>query len=146
MLLVTAIATAGCAGDSNRVTYESALPQFMCVACHEPLELVSSREALSEQATLRGFVDKGLPLSGIKSAMVQQYGPQVLAKPSASGFNLTLYVLPPVALLAGVLLLAYTLPKWRERSRKAAASPPQSAPPLDPEEQERLNTELDQFI
>jgi cytochrome c-type biogenesis protein CcmH/NrfF len=126
--------------------YESILPQFMCVACHEPLELVSSPEAISEQQTLRGFVNQGMTLSQIKSAMVAQYSVQVLAKPPASGFNLTVYVLPPVVVIAGLLLLAYTLPKWRRRSRLAAATELPSSDPLKPEEASRLDSELDQFI
>jgi cytochrome c-type biogenesis protein CcmH len=126
--------------------YESILPQFMCVACHEPLELVSSPEALSEQGYLRQLVSNGLTLGEIKSEMVGQYGEEVLAKPPASGFNLTVYVLPPVVVLAGLLLLAYTLPKWRRRSRLSAATELPSSDPLKPEEASRLDSELDQFI
>jgi cytochrome c-type biogenesis protein CcmH len=127
-------------------TFTSIESQFMCVACHEPLELVSSPEALSEKATLLGFVKKGMTLPQIKRAMVAQYSEQVLAVPPASGFNLMVYVLPPVVVIIGILLLIYTLPKWRRRSRQAAATKLQGSQPLDPDEASRLDSELDQFI
>lgn len=126
--------------------FESILPQFMCVACHEPLEMVQSEEANSEKAFLLSLVNKGLTLGEIKSEMVANYGENVLAKPPASGFNLIVYVLPPVVVLGGLLLLAYTLPKWRRRSREAAATALPSSDPLKPEEASRLDSELDQFI
>ena len=102
--------------------YSSALSQFMCVSCHEPLELVNSPQAISEKATMRGLLAKGLDMSQLKAAMVAQYGQEVLAQPPASGFNLTVCILPPAIFLGGLALLAYTLPKWRERSRRAAAT------------------------
>ena len=71
---------------------------------------------------MRGLLAKGLDMSQLKAAMVAQYGQEVLAQPPASGFNLTVYILPPAIFLGGLALLAYTLPKWRERSRRAAAT------------------------
>jgi hypothetical protein len=68
----------------------------------------------------------------------------VLARPPASGFNLTVYILPPLVFLGGLALLIYTLPKWRARSRRAAPLP--AAAPLKPEESERLDDDLARFI
>jgi cytochrome c-type biogenesis protein CcmH/NrfF len=78
--------------------------------------------------------------------MVNQYGVAVLAKPPAHGFNLTVYILPPVILIGGLLLLGFTLPKWRARSRLAAVTPLTGAGPLSDDETARLNSELDHFI
>ncbi|HEX3802758.1 MAG TPA: cytochrome c-type biogenesis protein CcmH [Solirubrobacteraceae bacterium] len=141
-------ATASVAGTAAAATpdYSAIVSQFMCVSCHEPLELVSSPQAISEKQTLQGFVSKGLTMPQIKAAMVAQYGPEVLARPPASGFNLTVYILPPVIFLAGLGLLAYTLPKWRARSRRAAATRLAAATPLAPDEAKRLDDELTDFI
>ena len=46
----------------------------------------------------------------------------MLGRPPAQGFNLTVYVLPPAILLLGLAILAITLPRWRRRSRAAAAA------------------------
>ena len=136
----TAIATTGA---DNLMSIES---QFICTSCHEPLELVSSPQALSEKQYLEGLVQKGLTMTEIKAGMVNQYGVAVLAKPPAHGFNLTVYILPPAVFLGGLALLAYTLPKWRRRSRLAAMTPMEGADPLTSEESERLDAELEKFI
>jgi cytochrome c-type biogenesis protein CcmH/NrfF len=142
-LSLTGAGTALAAGADNLMSVES---QFICTSCHEPLELVSSPQALSEKAYLEGLLQHGMSMSAVKAAMVSQYGIAVLAKPPASGFNLTVYILPPAVLLGGLALLAYTLPKWRRRSQLAALTPMEGADPLKPEESERLDAELENFI
>jgi cytochrome c-type biogenesis protein CcmH/NrfF len=148
--LVVAVAFAGpgalAAGAATDQSYTSVVPQFMCVACHEPLNQVDSLEALSEKVTLRHLIREGLSLGQIKSGMVAQYGPEVLARPAASGFNLTIYILPPAVLIGGLALLAYTLPKWRERSRRTAGSSLPAAAPLASDDAKRLDDELADFI
>ena len=124
--------------------YSDALSQFMCTSCHEPLELVNSPQAISEKQWMRHLLAEGLDMSQLKKAMVAQYGQQVLARPPASGFNLTVYVLPPALFLAGLALLAFTLPKWRERSRRATRLA--GAAPLATEDAKRLDDELEHFI
>jgi len=77
---------------------------------------------------------------------VTQYGPAVLGRPPANGFNLTVYVLPPALLIAGLILLAVVLPRWRRRgrARSAAASPP-APEQLNPLEARRLEDELSRW-
>jgi cytochrome c-type biogenesis protein CcmH/NrfF len=135
--------TAVAAGYDNLMSVES---QFICTTCHEPLELVSSPQALSEKGYLEGLLQRHLSMARVKSDMVSQYGVAVLAKPPAHGFNLTVYILPPAVLLGGLALLAYTLPKWRARSRLAAVTPMEGAEPLTSDESERLDAELGRFI
>lgn len=143
---LAAVAPAASAATPGPAQLPSIESQFMCVSCHEPLELVSSPQAQSEKAYIVSLLKKGENLSQIKTAMVAQYGPAVLARPPASGFNLTVYILPPVVLIAGLLLLAYTLPKWRRRSRLAAGTSAPVGPPLAPEQSERVNEELSRLI
>jgi len=141
-LTLTGAGTAVAAkGYDNLMSIES---QFICTSCHEPLELVSSPQALSEKQYLEGLVDRNLSMAQIKAGMVSQYGVAVLAKPPAHGFNLTVYILPPVILIGGLLLLAYTLPKWRARAR--AMAPLEGSQALTSEDSDRLNAELDRFV
>ena len=137
-------ATLAGTASAGAPSYSSALSQFMCTSCHEPLELVNSPQAISEKNWMRHLLAEGLDMSRLKAAMVAQYGQEVLAQPPASGFNLTVYVLPPALFLGGLALLAYTLPKWRERSRRAARLP--GAAPLQGEDAKRLDDELENFI
>jgi cytochrome c-type biogenesis protein CcmH/NrfF len=142
-LSLVAAGSAVAAGADNLMSVES---QFICTTCHEPLELVSSPQALSEKQYLEGLLQRHLTMAQVKNDMVSQYGVAVLAKPPARGFNLTVYILPPAVLLGGLALLAYTLPKWRARSRLAAVTPMEGADPLSSDESERLNAELKNFI
>lgn len=128
------------------VSFDSAVTQFMCVSCHEPLNQVESPQAISEKTTLRDLIKQGLSMAQIKRGMEAQYGSQVLAQPPASGFGLTVYILPPAILLGGLALLAYSLPRWRERSRRAAAIRLASAAPLGSDDARRLDDELERFI
>lgn len=145
-LLAAGPAVSGASAGAATGDYDSIVSQFMCVSCHEPLELVSSPQAISEKQYLQGLIAKGLDMADIKSAMVDQYGAQVLARPAASGFNLTVYILPPAIFLGGLALLAYTLPKWRARARRAAATPLPGAAPIPDADARRLDDELTDFI
>jgi cytochrome c-type biogenesis protein CcmH/NrfF len=69
----------------------------------------------------------------------------VLGRPPAHGFNLTVYVLPPAIFLAGVALLAFTLPRWRRRVRAKASRASPAGPSLSAAEQHRLDEELSRF-
>jgi cytochrome c-type biogenesis protein CcmH/NrfF len=120
--------------------------QYMCTSCHEPLPLAQSPQAQAEKQFLSGLVDQGLTASQIRAQMVANYGVAVLGQPPAHGFNLTVYILPPALVAIGLAGLLYTLPKWRARARRAAAEHPEGAPPLQPEEAERLNQDLARFI
>jgi cytochrome c-type biogenesis protein CcmH len=112
----------------------------MCVSCREPLAVAQSPQAYAERAYIRSLIAQGLTKPQIEQELVAQYGPAVLGKPPAHGFNLTVYVLPPAILVAGLVILALALPRWRRRSRARAAAT--AAPQLDPLESQRLDAEL----
>ena len=95
----------------------------MCIECHEALNVARSPESYSERAYLRSLIAQGLTAGQIKTQMVSAYGQAVLATPPASGFNLTIYILPPAIVLLGAAGLLFALPRWRRRSRAAAADP-----------------------
>lgn len=119
----------------------------MCVACHESLAVAQSPEAYSERAYIRGLINQGLDKQQIESQLVAQYGPSVLGRPPAHGFNLTVYILPPAILLLGLGILGVTLPRWRQRTRDRASLAPDgaSAASLDPADARRLEEELSRF-
>ena len=97
---------------------------------------------VSERAYIRQLIRQGLTKQQIEKQLVAQYGPAVLGKPPAHGFNLLIYVLPPLLLAIGIVTLAITIPKWRRRSRHAAAAPLPPGPVLDPDDARRLDEDL----
>jgi cytochrome c-type biogenesis protein CcmH len=114
----------------------------MCVACHESLAVAQSPEAYSERQYIRGLISQGLTKKQIENQLVAEYGPAVLGKPPADGFNLVVYVVPPLLVAVGIALLVFTIPRWRRRAKQAASSAPASAPPLDPGEAQRLDEDM----
>jgi cytochrome c-type biogenesis protein CcmH len=118
----------------------------MCVSCREPLAVAQSPQALAERNYIRHLIALGMTKPQIEQALVGQYGQAVLGKPPAHGFNLTVYILPPVILALGIGTLVFLLPKWRRRSRAAAATrPATSGPALDPADAHRLDDELTRY-
>lgn len=144
--LVVLLASAALAQAAQpKVSLTAVEMQYMCTSCHEPLPLAQSPQAQSEKQYLATLVDQGLSAKQIQKQMVAQYGVAVLGKPPAHGFNLTIYILPPAVLLIGIAGLLYALPKWRERSRRAATEEPESGPPLSPSDAKRLDEDLTRF-
>ena len=66
----------------------------MCVTCKIPLNVAESPQADRERAFIRELIDEGRDEAQIKHALVGQYGTTVLALPPASGFDLTVYLVP----------------------------------------------------
>jgi cytochrome c-type biogenesis protein CcmH len=123
----------------------------MCVSCREPLAVAQSAQADFERAFIRTLIARGETKPQIEQTLVAQYGPSVLGKPPASGFNLTVYILPPALLIAGAVMLAIALPRWRTRTRaatgaSAAASAPRAVgPTLGAADARRLDEDLARF-
>jgi cytochrome c-type biogenesis protein CcmH len=140
MALTAGAAGAAIAGPKTTLTEMEG--ELMCVSCREPLAVAQSPQAYAERAFVRTLIAQGYGKRQIEQALVAQYGPAVLAKPPARGFNLTVYVLPPVLVALGIVALALTLPRWRRRSAKPAIDDP---PALTPQENARLEQELAQF-
>jgi cytochrome c-type biogenesis protein CcmH len=109
------------------------------------LAVSQSPEAYRERAFIEKLIAQGDTKPQIEHQLVIQYGAAVLGRPPAHGFNLTVYVLPPAIVAAGLLILALTLPRWRRRSRAARAEPLATAPALDPTEDRRLEEELSRY-
>jgi cytochrome c-type biogenesis protein CcmH len=143
-LLAAAPLTQAADGASrSRAQFLQVQNDVMCVSCHEPLAVAQSPQAFSERDYIRQLIAQGLTKAQIEKNLVANYGPAVLAKPPAHGFNLVIYVLPPAVLLIGVAVLAYTLPRWRRKTRLAAAGPMAVASRrLDPEDERRLREDL----
>ena len=145
-LLLAVAVPASATATTARPSLTAMWNEFMCVSCHEPLSVAQSPQAISERDFVRTLINQGYTKAQIEHAMVAQYGESVLAKPPAAGFNLTVYILPPAILLAGIAILALTLPRWRRQARAAAAArPPTTTRSLTPADERRLEDELSRY-
>lgn len=118
--------------------------QVMCVTCKIPLNEAESPQAARERAFIRTLIAQGQTGAQVKDALVGQYGPAVLALPSAKGFDLTVYLVPAAVVLALLGGLALLLPGWRRRARTQAERAP-SPPELSASDAARLEADLKRF-
>lgn len=116
----------------------------MCVTCKIPLNVAESAQAGRERALIRRLIAEGRSEAQIKRLLVAEYGPAVLALPSAKGFDLAAYLVPAVVVFTLACLLAVLLPGWRRRAReqRERAGPPHA---LSPDDAARLQADLDRF-
>jgi len=142
---VVSPAAALAASQCPRASLTDVENDVMCTSCREPLAVAQAPQADSERSYIRGLIAQCMTKHQIEQNLVAQYGEAVLGKPPASGLNLTVYILPPAILVAGLAILAVTLPRWRRRTRAAPAPPSKYSAALDPAEAARLEEDLSQF-
>ncbi len=141
-VLALSLSLSAAATTARRASFTAIENDVMCTACREPLAVAQSQAAFSERDYIRQLINQGLDQHQIENELVAQYGPAVLGRPPAHGFNLLIYVLPPTLLAIGIATLLVTIPKWRRRSRLTAASPQAAPSPLDPADERRLDEDL----
>jgi cytochrome c-type biogenesis protein CcmH len=149
LLCLSASAALGMgAAGAERAGIHTSLPvierQVMCVTCKIPLQVAESPQANRERAFIQSLIDEGQTEAQIKDALVAQYGPTVLALPSAHGFDLTVYLVPLAAFLALLATLAVLLPRWRRHAREEAGHET-DAPHLSSTDAARLDADLARF-
>jgi cytochrome c-type biogenesis protein CcmH/NrfF len=118
--------------------------QVMCVTCKIPLNVAESPQSQRERAFIRGLIAEGQTEAQIKSSLVAQYGPSVLALPSAKGFDLAAYLVPVAVVLGLLALLAFLLPSWLRQAR-ARKDIGEDAPELSASDAARLDADLAHF-
>lgn len=130
------------------VTLRTTLPvierQVMCVTCKIPLNVAESPQANRERVFIHSLISEGKTEAQVKDALVSQYGPAVLALPSAQGFDLAAYLVPAVVVLALIALLALLLPSWRRHAR-AQAGDQTGVAELSASDAARLDADIERF-
>jgi cytochrome c-type biogenesis protein CcmH len=116
--------------------------EVMCVECGTVLAVSESPVALQERAFIREQIAAGKDKAQVKAALVDEYGEEILARPKASGFNATLWVVPIVAVLLAAGGISVAIKRWRRG--KAAADPIETElpPELSADDARRLDAEL----
>ena len=131
------------AAPAPQTTVNDVEDEVMCPICGTLLELSDSPQARREKVYVAKLVAAGKSKAEIKDALLAQYGPAVLALPEATGFDLSAYLVPVLAILVAMVVLAVSVARWR---RNGGRSPPAGtgAPPQG-EEAERLEADLSKY-
>jgi cytochrome c-type biogenesis protein CcmH/NrfF len=133
------------AAAEQRASLPEIEKQVMCPVCGTLLQLAESPQALREKAFISRLIKEGRTEAQIKDALVAEYGNEVLALPPHSGFSLSAYVVPIVALLIAAAALAAGVWRWR----RAGGGPkdggtPRAAGPSG-EDADRLDADLARY-
>jgi cytochrome c-type biogenesis protein CcmH/NrfF len=139
------IASAACA--KPKTTLGDLEDEVMCPRCGTPLSVVDSEPlANRERAFIRDLIDQCKSKSEIKTALVAQFGPDVLATPEHKGFDLSAYWVPIVLGAAALVAIAFTAVKWRGKRRGGDAPGLMgSSAPLAEGDEARLKADLEAY-
>jgi cytochrome c-type biogenesis protein CcmH/NrfF len=136
--------TAAGAANALRSELNEIEAEVMCPVCGTLLELAESPQATREKAFVEKLIKEGKGKDEVKSALVAQYGDAVLAEPNGSSFSLSAYLVPIIAFVVAVVLLALAVWRWRRASASREDDEPEVDGPTD-EERERLDADLARY-
>jgi cytochrome c-type biogenesis protein CcmH len=117
--------------------------EVMCVVCGVPLELATDApQAIQERDLIRHLIARGLTKEQIKDRLVAEYGDEVLATPSDSGFDLAAWLVPGAAIVIAAVAIAVGLRRWR---RRGAAEAPADGEAVTEDESKRIDEDLARY-
>lgn len=134
LLLAVSIVGPAVAGDAV-LNLEQ---QLQCPTCDTPLNVSDAPSAMRIKAYIQDKYDAGWSISRIENSLVAQFGREILATPPKSGFDLIVWVVPGLLIIAGLVALAVISVAWSRRSRHSTPA----AVGATPDELSRLNDEL----
>src|SRR4051812_12997400 len=144
-LSLALVAAAAAAAAQPRTTLSDIEDEVMCDTCNVPLNIADSPRADQERREIRALIAQGLTKDQVKDELRARYGPQILALPPDTGFNLVAYLVPVAVAIALVALLVVLLPRWRRRAGDPGAAANAAAvgvPDLSPADAARLDDDL----
>lgn len=106
--------------------------ELRCPVC-QGLSIQASPSELSQQmrALVKEQLASGKSPDEVKAYFVSKYGEWILLSPPAHGFNLTVYALPALLLVAGVAGIGLLVKRWTVPAPSSGAAAPGDA--RDPE-------------
>ncbi len=105
--------------------------EMFCPTCENtPLDVCPTQTCADWRELIRQQLDAGMSKAQIHLYFADQYGDHVLAEPPRRGFDLALWVVPILAVVAGGwFLLRYA--RAIQAPSPASAAPPAPPPPAD---------------
>jgi cytochrome c-type biogenesis protein CcmH len=141
VVVAFAIAAPVCSAGEQHPTLAEIEPEVMCLVCKTTLDQSDSAFANQERTLIRKLIAQGYTKSQIKKRLVAEYGPEILAAPPDSGFNILAWWLPIAGILAGAVALGWLAWRWS----RGRGEPPDEPPPrvqIEPELERKLDEEL----
>jgi cytochrome c-type biogenesis protein CcmH len=141
LLLALALASAALAAEP-KTTLPDVEDEVMCVQCGTALNVSTSPVADREREFIRRRIAEGDSKAEVKAALVEEYGPKVLAIPEGGGFDVAAWLVPGLLSLIALLGVGVVALRWRGRRDDEPAA---EGPELDPDDRRRLDADLAAF-
>lgn len=120
--------------------------QLYCPVCENtPLDVCPTEACRQWRELIRDQLAEGKTEAEIKQYFVANYGARVLSEPPRAGFNWLVYIIPPVLILLGAVMLFNAFRAWtKPKSAEAGAGPVKEAGTLSSDDEyiKRLEEEL----
>jgi cytochrome c-type biogenesis protein CcmH len=139
-MLVAVLAFPAAAQACNGWSEPDMETQLMCPTCHQVLAYSQSTIASHIKQRLQAWCADGTTSGQVKTRLIAQFGPEILASPPKQGFDLLAWVIPGVALVAGVGVASAVALRWRGRR-----GPPEAPPAIDAALAARIDADLQGF-
>lgn len=138
LLVVLLAFPAAAAAQCPKTTLGDVEDEVMCPVCGTPLGLATEApQAIRQRAFIQRLAEDCRSKEQIKTALAAEFGEDVLALPEDDGFSLAAYLVPILALLAGVVAIVLSVARWRRRP-KAEGVP-------NPSQDERLDEDMQRY-
>ena len=144
-LILAAVAVSPTAGWAANVNISDVEDEVMCPICGTLLELSDSPQARREKAFIAEMIAAGKSKAEIEDALVAEYGPGVLAEPKGSGFELSAYLVPAIALLVAAVALAVGVARWRRHGDGDGDGTPTAGEGPGDEDSARLDADIARY-
>jgi len=139
-LALLALAAAAVSAAEPRTTLPDVEDEVMCVECGTALNVSTSAVADQERAFIRRRIAEGMTKEEVKAALVEEYGPRVLAEPEGGGFDAAAWAVPTGLALLALLGVGLAARRWRRGGEPGGPAPAAAA--LDPAQTSRLDADL----
>jgi cytochrome c-type biogenesis protein CcmH/NrfF len=143
LVLALALAPAAVAAQP-KTTLPDVEDEVMCVECGTALNVSTSPVADREREFIRRRIAEGKGKAAIKAALVEEYGPKVLAVPEGGGFDVAAWLVPGLLCLIALLGVGIAALRWRGGD-SGEPDEADAGPELDPDDRRRLDADLAAF-
>jgi len=124
ILILSALATATVSAQESTPTDDDVnaiAKDLFCPVCENtPLDVCPTQACKEWREEIRSMLADGKSEAEIKQHFVDYYGARVLSEPPRTGFNWLVYVVPPIAIVAGIFVLFRALRAWSQPSATEA--------------------------
>ena len=122
-LFVLVVITTGCIREEDITLEQRAhqlAAQLMCPVCDgQTIDGSSAQISQDMRLKVRELLDRGDTNAEIKDYFVLRYGPEILAAPEGSGFNLLAWIVPVFIVVGGVGIALLAIKNMRKAGIRA---------------------------